>query len=220
MESEGYKVNWTDARKTICYTAPNGMKCRDYKLHEDKFLKENMENEFKFREIEGNESAYSVDRFSTDSELSGRFEYENRQTFGAESGQADGENGITFRTGWEDTRSNLQDNRRETQEDLYQDTADSRSGNDCNDFDFSIAQRVLKFVKDVSDVGKKKDYDEDDTMALSLITGLSAAAVCILIEIIKSAKDDELTEEFIDEVLGSIEETEQDEDIGFGDMSL
>ena len=41
MESEGYKVNWTDARKTICYTAPNGMKCRDYKLHEDKFLKEN-----------------------------------------------------------------------------------------------------------------------------------------------------------------------------------
>ena len=36
----------------------------------------------------------------------------------------------------------------------------------------------------------------------------------------KSAKDDELTEEFIDEVLGSIEETEQDEDIGFGDMSL
>ena len=220
MESEGYKVNWTDARKTICYTAPNGMKCRDYKLHEDKFLKENMENEFKFREIEGNESAYSVDRFSTDSELSGRFEYENRQTFGAESGQADGENGITFRTGWEDTRSNLQDNRRETQEDLYQDTADSRSGNDCNDFDFSIAQRVLKFVKDVSDAGKKKDYDEDDTMALSLITGLSAAAVCILIEIIKSAKDDELTEEFIDEVLGSIEETEQDEDIGFGDMSL
>ena len=79
---------------------------------------------------------------------------------------------------------------------------------------------MLKFVKDVSDVGRKRDYDEDDTMALSLITGLSAAAVCILIEIIKSAKDDKLTEEFIDEALGSIEETEQDEDIGFGDMSL
>lgn len=66
---------------------------------------------------------------------------------------------------------------------------------------------MLKFVKDVSDVGRKKDYDEDDTMALSLITGLSAAAVCILIEIINSAKDDELTEEFIDEALDSIEET-------------
>ena len=179
-----------------------------------------MENEFKFREIEGNESAYSVDRFDTDSELSGGFEYKNRQAFGAESGQADGENGIAFRTGWESSRENLQYNRTETQEDLYKDIADSRSGNDCNDFDFSIAQRVLKFVKDVSDVGRKRDYDEDDTMALSLITGLSAAAVCILIEIIKSAQDDELTEEFIEETLDSIEETEQDEDIEFGEMSM
>lgn len=80
---------------------------------------------------------------------------------------------------------------------------------------------MLKFVKDISDVGRKRDYDEDDTMALSLITGLTAAAVCILIEIIKSAQDDELTEEFIDdEALDSIDENEQDEDIGFGDMSM
>lgn len=31
---------------SICYTTPEGKKCRDYRLHEDKFLKENMENEF------------------------------------------------------------------------------------------------------------------------------------------------------------------------------
>lgn len=220
MESEGYKVNWTDARKTICYTAPNGMKCRDYKLHEDKFLKENMENEFKFREIEGNESAYSVHRFNTDSELSGGFEYKNRQAFGAETGQTDGENGTAIRTGWEDTRANLYHKRTETQEDLYQDIADSRSVIGSDDFGLSIAQRVLKFVKDVSDVGRKRDYDEDDTMALSLITGLTASMVCILIEIIKNAQEDELTEEFIEETLDSIEETEQDEDIEFGEMSM
>lgn len=79
---------------------------------------------------------------------------------------------------------------------------------------------MLKFVKDVSDVGRKRDYDEDDTMALSLITGLSAAAVCILIEIIKSAQGDKLTEEFIEETLDSIEETEQDKDIEFGEIRM
>ena len=79
---------------------------------------------------------------------------------------------------------------------------------------------MLKFVKDVSDVGRKRDYDEDDTMALSLITGLSAAAACILIEIIKSAQGDKLTEEFIEETFDSIEETEQDKDIEFGEISM
>ena len=53
MESEGYKVSWTNERKSICYTTPGGKKCRDYRLHEDKFLKENMEYEFRIRrEIE------------------------------------------------------------------------------------------------------------------------------------------------------------------------
>ena len=36
MELEGYKVNWSDTRKYITYTCPNGMKCRDNKLHEEK----------------------------------------------------------------------------------------------------------------------------------------------------------------------------------------
>lgn len=49
MESEGYKVNWTDNRKNITYCLPNGKKCRDNKLHEVKYLKEKMENEFKQR---------------------------------------------------------------------------------------------------------------------------------------------------------------------------
>lgn len=49
LESEGYEVTWTDTRKHITYTAPNGMKCRDDKLHEEKYLKEVIEREFAIR---------------------------------------------------------------------------------------------------------------------------------------------------------------------------
>lgn len=50
MERMGYEVKWTDERKYITFTCPNGMKCRDIKLHDDKFLKEMMEYEFRYRE--------------------------------------------------------------------------------------------------------------------------------------------------------------------------
>ncbi len=54
MELEGYQVKWSDTRKYITYTCPNGMKCRDNKLHEEKYLKEAMTNEFRIRkEITG-----------------------------------------------------------------------------------------------------------------------------------------------------------------------
>ena len=49
MESEGYQVRWTDRRKNITYTTPEGMKCRDDRLHEEKYTKEVMEREFRFR---------------------------------------------------------------------------------------------------------------------------------------------------------------------------
>ena len=50
MEAEGYGVKWTDTRKNITYTTPEGKACRDSKLHLTKFLKENMINEFYYRE--------------------------------------------------------------------------------------------------------------------------------------------------------------------------
>lgn len=49
MEEHGYKVTWTDTRKYITYTTPDDHKCRDNKLHESKFLKEAMQNEFRIR---------------------------------------------------------------------------------------------------------------------------------------------------------------------------
>ena len=49
MESEGYAVRWESTRKYITYTTPDGMRCRDSKLHEEKYCKEAMEHEFRIR---------------------------------------------------------------------------------------------------------------------------------------------------------------------------
>ena len=49
MESEGYAVRWESGRKYITYTTPDGMKCRDNKLHEEKYCKEAMEHEVRIR---------------------------------------------------------------------------------------------------------------------------------------------------------------------------
>ena len=49
MASEGYAVRWESSRKYITYTTPDGMKCRDNKLHEEKYCKEAMEREFRIR---------------------------------------------------------------------------------------------------------------------------------------------------------------------------
>ena len=49
MASEGYQVRWESTRKHITYTTPDGMKCRDRKLHEEKYCKEVMEHEFRIR---------------------------------------------------------------------------------------------------------------------------------------------------------------------------
>ena len=49
MELEGYQVRWDKGRKYITYTTPDGKRCRDIRLHEAKYLKENMEREFRIR---------------------------------------------------------------------------------------------------------------------------------------------------------------------------
>ena len=49
MASEGHAVRWESGRKYITYTTPDGMRCRDNKLHEEKYCKEAMEREFRIR---------------------------------------------------------------------------------------------------------------------------------------------------------------------------
>lgn len=54
MNKLGYQVNWTDTRRYITYTTPEGYKCRDNKLYDEKYSKGAMENEF--RRIEKEQS--------------------------------------------------------------------------------------------------------------------------------------------------------------------
>lgn len=81
MESEGYQVRWTDSRKNITYTTPQGMKCRDDRLHELKYTKEVMEREFRvraeiiYRGIETTESAQQDSSPADDIADSGGLEY-------------------------------------------------------------------------------------------------------------------------------------------------
>mgnify|MGYP000902492864 FL=1 len=49
MEYEGYEVRWDDAHKYILFTTPEGYKCRDRSLHDDTYLKENLEKLFAYR---------------------------------------------------------------------------------------------------------------------------------------------------------------------------
>lgn len=66
MERRGYQVQWEKNRKAITYTTPEGKKCRDDRLHDEKYLKERMELEFRIREemlhrrIEGEELTEKV----------------------------------------------------------------------------------------------------------------------------------------------------------------
>ncbi len=96
MNKQGYKVTWTNDRKYITFTCPDGKKCRDIKLHEEKYLKENMEYELQLRAMLYNKKKYY------DSE-SGRKEFaeytEPQSEFyacdGSDSGKGLGYNGGT-----------------------------------------------------------------------------------------------------------------------------
>ncbi len=53
MEQEGYQVVWSDARKHITFITPEGRRCRDSSLHDETFLKENLEILFLYRQAFG-----------------------------------------------------------------------------------------------------------------------------------------------------------------------
>lgn len=56
MSIFGYHMTWTDTRKNITFHCPNGKKCCDDKLHNTKYLKENIERELHQREFPGGEN--------------------------------------------------------------------------------------------------------------------------------------------------------------------
>lgn len=70
MNKLGYQVNWTDTRKYITYTTPEGYKCRDNKLYDEKYSKGEMENEFRIiKEEQSNSTRKSSSSISSKDEL-------------------------------------------------------------------------------------------------------------------------------------------------------
>lgn len=65
IESEGCRVRWEETRKNLTYTIPSGWQCRDRLLFGDKYLKENMEHEFKIRTELINGRAYGAEPTET-----------------------------------------------------------------------------------------------------------------------------------------------------------
>lgn len=110
MSSLGYSMIWTPQRKYITFLCPNGMKCRDIKLHEEKFLKENIENELRIRE-----SKYD-DRSKTEVQ---KIAQRNRDVAGRDENNINpnssqgGRDGTAENSGEFSTRA-VQENRRDT----------------------------------------------------------------------------------------------------------
>ena len=101
MSIMGYSVTWTDGRKYITYQCPNKMKCRDIKLHNDKYLKGSMENEFRYRQKQYFGKPQAEEQQLTDSDRAtiGR----NKSDFDSVTGQRGGtqsvENGNNLSAG-------------------------------------------------------------------------------------------------------------------------
>ncbi|MEE1264348.1 relaxase/mobilization nuclease domain-containing protein [Ruminococcus sp.] len=55
MSILGYHMTWTDERKYLTFHCPNGKSCRDIKLHDEKYLKDNIERELHQREFPSGE---------------------------------------------------------------------------------------------------------------------------------------------------------------------
>ena len=51
MSILGYHMTWTDERKYLTFHCSNGKSCRDIKLHDEKYLKNNIERELLQREF-------------------------------------------------------------------------------------------------------------------------------------------------------------------------
>lgn len=68
MRQQGYGVKWEDTRKYITYTCPNGKRCRDNRLHESRYSKEMMLNEFKIR---ADEISFKIKSGRSDEHIAG-----------------------------------------------------------------------------------------------------------------------------------------------------
>ena len=105
LASVGYSVTWTEERKYITFTCPNGRKVRDNKLHDNKYTKENLEDEFRIRkQITEHAGSQSYGQAESGSQDSGQ---DNRGNTVSAGGIRDSEGGLERLSGMDETGSDL-----------------------------------------------------------------------------------------------------------------
>ena len=105
LASVGYTVNWTDTRKYITFTCPNGRKVRDNKLHDNKYTKENLEYEFRIRK-QITEHAGSQSHGQAESSIQNGSQDNRGNTVSADC-LCDSEGGLERFSGMDETGSDL-----------------------------------------------------------------------------------------------------------------
>ena len=105
LASVGYSVTWTNERKYITFTCPNGRKIRDNKLHDNKYTKENLEYEFRIRK-QITEHAGSQPDGQTESGIQNSSQDNRGNTVSADC-LCDSEGGLERLSGVDETGSDL-----------------------------------------------------------------------------------------------------------------
>lgn len=157
MKRLGYGVLWSDSRKNITYSIDGtNLKCRDKTLHEEKYLKENMENEFKLRQSQEQEFNSST---SADSRSNGHssgqgsmgrtanntgYEFADDR-FQQQDAIGQGKQPISEsigNTGWESERQDYYNGQRRQTQDEGLDVEDSRDNVSDTDYQQSNISRL------------------------------------------------------------------------------
>ena len=225
MKRRGYDMIWTDTRKSITFICPNGMKCRDFKLHEDKYLKDNMENEFKLREQLSNQA--HIDKTASQKPVKD----DRWIIFGDEPKlETKRETVIGGTTGWEKEREIYCGDTLDESEDIRggefeRKTEKTRTENDYSSHD-NFGEIVGNALQGVAAIAEMIDHGSDDEeerkkeqeakMAggnLGALVGIGAGIISALVQ--KDEPDEELIreQEEIDEMLE--DEIEDEEYIDF-----
>lgn len=128
MQNLGYGVTWTASRKYITYTTPSGARCRDKSLHEDKYLKQNMEAYFdELQRIKGNQQTYG----NTNETVHSHYNSDTAGTVGDVSRNGNNDRSTEF-TGKESRRNDRSDKRIEDNGNTFGRTRETTAGSGEN----------------------------------------------------------------------------------------
>ena len=157
MNKLGYDVLWSDDRKYITYSIiGTKLKCRDKTLHEEKYLKENMENEFKLRQSQEQEfisstgsdsrsNRYGSGQGSMERTASGIGYQRTDDRFQQQGAIGQGEQPISKsigNTGWESERQDYYNGQRRQTQDEGLNVEDSRDNVSDTDYQQSDISRL------------------------------------------------------------------------------